>query len=94
MVQRVIGDDKRHLRSLQKHGGKTGTMIETATTARSAMAFAVSASVCEDDSTRAYCRERINGLRGKLSSMFSDCDDEELNDIFDSYTNEINKADE
>lgn len=77
-----------------KSSDKTGTMIETATTARSAMAFAESASGCEDASTRAYCRERIHGLRGKLFSMFSDCNDEELNDVCDSYTKEIDKADE
>ena len=77
-----------------KSSGKTGTMIETATTARSAMAFAESASGCEDASTRAYCRERVHGLRGQLFSMFSDCNDEELNDVCDSYTKEIDKADE
>ncbi len=77
-----------------KSSGKTGTMIETATTARSAMAFAESASGCEDASTRAYCRERVHGLRGKLFSMFSDCNDEELNDVCDSYTKEIDKTDE
>ena len=77
-----------------KSSGKTGTMIETATTARSAMAFAESAIGCEDASTRAYCRERVHGLRGKLFSMFSDCNDEELNDVCDSYTKEIDKADE
>ena len=77
-----------------KSSGKTGTMIETATTVRSAMAFAESASGCEDASTRAYCRERVHGLRGKLFSMFSDCNDEELNDVCDSYTKEIDKADE
>lgn len=77
-----------------KSSGKTGTMIETATTARSAMAFAESASGCEDAATRAYCKERIHGLRGKLSRMFSDCNDEELNDVCDSYTKEIDKADE
>lgn len=77
-----------------RSSGKTGTMIETATTARSAMAFAESASCSEDASTRAYCRKRIHGLRGKLINMFSDCNDEELNDVRDSYTREIDKADE
>lgn len=77
-----------------KSSGKTGTMIETATTARSAMAFAEYANGCEDASTRAYCRERVHGLRGKLFSMFFDCNDEELNDVCDSYTKEIDKADE
>lgn len=77
-----------------KSSGKTGTMIETATTARSAMAFAESASGCEDASTRAYCRERVHGLKGKLFSMFSDCNDEELNDVCDSYTKEIDKSGE
>lgn len=77
-----------------KSSGKTCTMIETATTARSAMAFAKSASGCEDTSTRAYCRERVHGLRGKLSRMFSACEDVELNDVYDSYSTEIDKADE
>lgn len=77
-----------------KSSGKTGTMIEAATTARSAIAFAESASSSEDTSTRAYCKERIHGLRGKLSSMFSDCNDDELNNVCDSYTKEIDKSDE
>lgn len=76
-----------------KSSGKTGTMIETATTARSAMAFAESASGCEDASTRAYCRERVHGLRGKLLQMFSACEDAELKDVYDSYSTEIDKAD-
>lgn len=77
-----------------KSSGKTGTMIETATTARSAMAFAESASGCEDASTRAYCRERVHGLRGKLSRMFADCNDEELNDVRDSYSREIDEIED
>ncbi|WP_301056107.1 vWA domain-containing protein [Muribaculum intestinale] len=77
-----------------KSSGKTGTMIETATTARSAMAFAESAICSEDASTREYCRERIHGLKGKLSRMFSACEDAELNDVYDSYSSEIDKADE
>ena len=71
-----------------KSSGKTGTMIETATTARSAMAFAESASGCEDATTRVYCRERVHGLKGKLSRMFSACEDAELNDV---YMNHIQK---
>lgn len=77
-----------------KSSGKTGTMIETATTARSAMAFAESASGCEDASTRAYCRERVHGLGGKLSRMFADCNDEELNDVRDSYSREIDEIED
>lgn len=77
-----------------KSSRKTGTMIETATTARSAMAFAETASGCGDASTRAYCRERIHGLRGKLSRMFCACEDAELNDVYDSYSTEIDKVDE
>lgn len=76
-----------------KSSGKTGKMIEIATTARSAMAFAESAICIEDASTRAYCRDRIHGLKGKLSRMFSACDDAELNDVCDSYSSEIDKAD-
>lgn len=77
-----------------KSSRKTGTMIETATTARSAMAFAETASGCGDASTRDYCRERVHGLRGKLSRMFSACEDAELNDVYDSYSTEIDKVDE
>lgn len=77
-----------------KSSGKTGTMIETATTARSAMAFAESASGCEDASTREYCRDRIHLLKGKLSRMFSACEDTELNDVYESYSKEIDDTDE
>lgn len=77
-----------------KSSGKTGTMIETATTARSAMAFAESARYASDDSTRAYCDSRIEKLRGKLTHMFTECDDKELNDVYDSYSKEIDKTDE
>lgn len=77
-----------------KSSGKTGAMIETATTARSAMAFAESAICCEDAPTREYCRERVHGLKGKLARMFSACDDVELNDVCDSYSAEIDKVDE
>lgn len=77
-----------------KSSGKTGTMIETATTARSAMAFAESACDCEDASTRAYCNERIHELKGKLSRMFTGCNDDELNNICDTYTKEIDRIDE
>lgn len=76
-----------------KSSGKTGAMIETATTARSAMAFAESAGCSEDASTRAYCDERVQGLKGKLFQMFSDCDDTELNDIYESYSKEFDDTD-
>lgn len=76
-----------------KSSGKTGAMIETATTARSAMAFAESATVCEDDSTRDYCRKRIHILREKLYNRFSACDDAELNDVYDTYSKEIDDTD-
>lgn len=77
-----------------KSSGKTGTMIETATTARSAMAFAESAGCSEDSATRSYCRERIHGLRKKLSDMFSDCEDAELKNVYESYSKEIDDTDE
>lgn len=77
-----------------KSSGKTGTMIETATTARSAMAFAESARCSEDAGVRNYSRSRLHGLRGKLTQMFSACEDDELNDVYDSYSKEIDKADE
>lgn len=77
-----------------RSSNKTGTMIETATTARSAIAFAESASSSEDTATRAYCKERIHGLRGRLCGMFSDGDDAELKDVRDSYTREIDEKEE
>lgn len=77
-----------------KSSGKTGAMIETATTARSAMAFAESARDCGDAPTRAYCESRLHGLKGKLSKMFSSIEDKELNDVYESYSSEIDKTDE
>ncbi len=77
-----------------KSSGETGTMIETATTARSAMAFAESATCSEYAYTRAYCRDRIHGLKGKLSRMFFACRDVELNDVYESYSKEIDDTDE
>lgn len=77
-----------------KSSGKTGTMIETATTARSAMAFADSARRSDDEDETAYCAERVHCLRGKLMRMFSQCNDDELNGIADSYTKEIDRDDE
>lgn len=69
-----------------KSSGKTGTMIETATTARSAMAFAESACKSHDEADRTYCEARVSGLRRKLSQIFSECEDEELRDVCDSYS--------
>ncbi|MCM1140235.1 MAG: VWA domain-containing protein [Muribaculum sp.] len=77
-----------------KSSGKTGTMIETATTARSAIAFAESARCREDAGVRKYSKSRLHGLRGKLTQMFSACEDDELNDVYDSYSKELDKADE
>lgn len=77
-----------------RSSGKTGTMIETATTARSAMAFAESARRSEGASDKAYCGARISVLRDKLSTMFSECNDAELNDVYESYSREIDDADE
>lgn len=76
-----------------RSSGKTGTMIETATTARSAMAFAESARRSEGESDKAYCGTRISMLRDKLSRMFSECNDTELNDVYASYSREIDDAD-
>lgn len=76
-----------------RSSGKTGTMIETATTARSAMAFAESARRSEGASDKAYCGTRISMLRDKLSRMFSECNDTELNDVYASYSREIDDAD-
>lgn len=69
-----------------RSSGKTGTMIETATTARSAMAFAESARKCGSEDDRAYCRQRADGLKAKLSRMYSGCPDAELNDVRESYS--------
>jgi len=77
-----------------KSSNKTGTMIETATTARSAMAFAETARRSGDAPSRSYCEARISGLKGKLSRMFHAIDDEELNDVYDTYAKEIDKTDE
>lgn len=77
-----------------KSSGKTGTMIETATTARSVMAFAETARRSEDSATREYCGDRINALKSKLSCMFSGCIDEELNGVYDTYCDEIDKIEE
>lgn len=81
-----------------KSSGKTGTMIETATTARSAMAFSETARGCMDDpdgaAMGAACGARIHMLKGKLSRMFKDCEDSELNDVYDAYSKEIDNSDE
>lgn len=77
-----------------RSSGKTGTMIETATTARSAMAFARSARLSGDASTRAYSASRSRELRDKLAAMKSECPDEELSDIYESYTKEFDDFDE
>ena len=76
-----------------KSSGKTGAMIETATTARSAMAYAECARRSDDDSVHDFCRKRVSVLRGKLSQMFSSCEDRELNDIRESYSKEIDETD-
>lgn len=76
-----------------KSSGKTGAMIETATTARSAMAFAESARRSDEESEKAYCRERMTKLRGKLSSLIHEVGDVELNDIFVSYSKKIDEED-
>lgn len=76
-----------------KSSGKTGAMIETATTARSAMAYAECARRSDDDSVHDFCRKRVSVLRGKLSQMFSSCEDGELNDIRESYSKEIDETD-
>lgn len=76
-----------------RSSGKTGTMIETATTARSAMAFAESARRSGDAFTRTYCRSRVEGLRSKLAMMAEPCEDRELNDVFDSYSDRLDEMD-
>lgn len=75
-----------------RSSGKTGTLIETATIARSAMAFAEYAHSCDTKLMGSCIMHRALDLKAKLSSMFAECDDEELNDVFDSYTKEIDKV--
>ncbi len=77
-----------------RSSGKTGTMIEIATTARSAMSFAESARRSEDTAVGAYCESRISLLKGKLGRMFAQCDDDEMNDVCESYSKEIDKTEE
>lgn len=76
-----------------KSSGKTGAMIETATTARSAMAFEESARISKDASVKSYCMGRRSGLMEKLFQTFKTNDDQELNDICDSYSKEIDYTD-
>lgn len=71
-----------------KSSGKTGAMIETATTARSAMAFEESARRSRDASVRSYCMARSGGLRSKLFERSRGVDDE-LNDVCASYSKEF-----
>lgn len=77
-----------------KSSGKTGTMIETATIARSAIAFSESAHKSDDETTRAYCKSRTSSLKGKLSRMFNLSFDDEMSDVIDAYSKEIDKTDE
>lgn len=72
-----------------RSSGKTGTMIETATTARSAMAFASSARRSDDESTRAYCASRVAHLKERLSDMYRACSDSEMDDVIESYSERI-----
>ncbi len=77
-----------------KSSNKTGAMIETATTARSAMAFAESARRSDEESDRAYCYSRSLRLKDRLSELFTACEDKELNDIYESYSKKIDDTDE
>ncbi|MDE7351061.1 MAG: VWA domain-containing protein [Muribaculaceae bacterium] len=77
-----------------KSSGKTGAMIETATTARNAMAFAESARMADDESVHSFCMERRSSLMERLQDMFRDCDDAEMNNIYESYSKEVDKSGE
>ncbi|MBD5275400.1 MAG: VWA domain-containing protein [Bacteroides sp.] len=77
-----------------KSSGKTGAMIDTATTARSAMAFAESARRSDDKTIYIYGTARCSNLMGRLRSLFKDSNDDELNDICDSYSKEVDKSGE
>lgn len=77
-----------------KSSEKTGAMIETATTARSAMAFAESAERSEDESIRSFCMERHSWLRSKLFDLRRDRNDDELNDVCEAYTKKVDKSGE
>ena len=74
-----------------KSSRKTGAMIETATTARSAMAFEESARRSKNASVRSYCMARGSRLRSRLFVRSKNQDDEEMNDICDSYSKGIDE---
>lgn len=63
-----------------KSSRKIEAMIETATKARSAMAFAESAIRSDDEEVRSFCLKRHTGLREKLLYLYGECNDKELND--------------
>lgn len=68
-----------------KSSGKTATMIETATTARAVMDCAVTRGKLKDAPMSAM----ESKLRSRLFTMFADCKDEEMNEIYASYKKEI-----
>lgn len=75
-----------------KSSDKTGAMIETATTARSAIAFAKSAGITEDATAHAYLGARVGMLAEKLFSMSAKCNDDEMNGVIDTYFKEIDES--
>lgn len=77
-----------------RSSGKTGAMIETATTARSAMAYAETARRSESKNVRNFCHGARGRLVGKLTQMLAECKDEELNDVLESYSKDIDKLDD
>lgn len=72
-----------------KSSGKTATMIETATIARSAMAFGAHAD--EKSPMAEYARERMHDLKGRLDIMFDGCQDSELNEVYCSYKKDLDE---
>ena len=74
-----------------RSSGKTGEMIQMATTARNAMAFEDSACFEDDDAKREYCRSRAEGLWSKLNMKYCKCMDDELRDVYDAYSKKEDK---
>lgn len=73
--------------------GKTGAMIETATTARSAWAFAETARRSDDVEVRKCAAARRAGLREKLAFMAGLRHDDELKSVDDSYMRDLDEDD-
>lgn len=72
-----------------RSSGKTGTMIETATSVRSAMAFAKSAR--HRPEMEGPCGAKIGSIKSRMTGMVGSLDDAELREVFEAYTKELDK---